>query len=249
MILQVQPHCGLANRLRAIISSMEYCRINNFKLNIFWDYFYILFPDILKNSIFTAEKADRFIGPLCFPIVDKHNNFADLPGNTVEYYTNCFPFSELFQMLIPNHKISKIINTIDQENNLKEGFGVHFRSTDFPVFCSMNKFYYTTLQDYVNKIDDLLNTENSFYFSSCDHHAHQKIKNRYGSRAIIVESKNTNTNENEHYDYGYIDMVLLSKTKFILGNDYSTFSHHASLINNTALYCYNGVNWKLKQHE
>lgn len=253
MILEIHPYIrtqswpGLANKLRAIISSMEYCRSNNFKLNVIWDYFYVLFPTILNNPIFTQEKGNRIVGPLYYPIGEENNKEGGFPGDAnVNYYDKFFPFCELFNMLIPNDNIKQKIEFFDLKNELINGFGVHLRLTDFQQYSQHNNLYYPTLEDYTNKIDVLLNEQNQFYFTSDDIESYHKIKNRYGSKAIIFENKITNRNLNDNFDYAYIDMILLSKTKFVIGNVHSTFSYHAARIKNLTLHYYDGNEWKLK---
>lgn len=253
MILEIHPYIGrqswpgFANKLRAIISSMEYCRQNNFKLNVVWDYFYTLFPSILNNPLFTKEPGKIIVGPLYYPIGEQNNKEGAFPGDAdVKYYDASFPFSELFDMLIPNEDLKEKIQSFDKQNNVTNAFGVHLRLTDFKNYSRENNLYLPTLDDYISKIDELLNHENIFYFTSDDIDSYTAIKKRYSSKAIILENKNTDRNSDTNFDYAYIDMVLLSKTKFMIGNEHSSFSYHAARINNLLLHFFNGIEWKIK---
>jgi hypothetical protein len=248
MIIEIHPYAstqnnvGLCNKLRTIISYLYYCDINNYKLKVVWDYFYSLFPTILDNSLFTMEQSNISYGPPLFYPLGECNNCeggcnCDI---SVDYYSKTFPFEKYFNMLIHNHEIKQ---TIDSFQNLEHLFGVHIRQTDYIDFSKSNKLFLPTVDDYIKKIDLLLEENDSFYFTTDEPATYKTIKDRYGSKVFYIENKELNRNNVKCFDYAYIDCVLLSKTKFILGNANSSFSYLSSKISNKKLLAYNGHEW------
>jgi hypothetical protein len=237
IVLEIHPYdgnqcnVGLANKLRAIISSIVYCQNNNYKLNVVWDLFYQLFPHIFSNDLFTKNPGNVVVNPMFYPIGEQNNKYGGFPGDeTVDYYSKTFPFQKIFKSLIPSENITNKLEFYSKEFNIEECFGVHLRLGDFIKYSQENNYYLPTYEDYINKIDNLCESNNLFYFTSDDETSYLNIKNRYGNRVYFIENKNLNRkDENNFYD-AYIDLKLLSKTKFILGNKFSTFSYHAARI-------------------
>ena len=60
----------------------------------------------------------------------------------------------------------------------------------------------------------------------------EEFLNRFKNRCKVRKNK---THLRDDFDDAYIDLVLLSKTKFVLGTHESTFSHHAARIGNKEL--------------
>jgi len=249
MIIEIHPYdgsqnnVGLANKLRTIISFAYHCDTNNYKLKIVWDYFYNMFPHILDDKLFTNDNSDIKYGPpLFYPIGECNSCYG---GSNVEasidYYSKCFPFQKYFNKLIPKSSIYDLI--VSNENHINNFFGVHLRLGDWISFAKENNLFLPSLDDYIKKIDILLEENNGFYFTSDDIHSYSVMKNRYGSKVFYIENKNLNRMDSSNFDFAYIDMVLLSKTKFILGNTHSTFSYHSARINNIPLYSYDGKEW------
>jgi hypothetical protein len=248
-ILEIHPYdgeqynVGLANKLRAIISSIKYCEDNNFKLNVQWDMFYKLFPHVMNNELFTNEYGNLKVYPMFYPIGEENNKYGGFPGNcSVNYYSNEFPFQRIFKSLIPTQSLKNSIQVYLNEYNFKNCFGVHLRLEDFVEFSIKNNFYLPSIEDYFKQIDKFLDNHVCFYFTSDNKESYSKMKNRYASKVIFIENKNLNRRDSNSFYDAYMDLVLLSETKFILGNQYSTFSYHASRINSIPLiFCENNI--------
>jgi hypothetical protein len=231
-----QHHPGLCNKLRAIVSSIKYCEDKNYNLNINWDMFYNLFPEILSNNFYTRKNGDIVIKPIIYPIGENNNSYGGFPGDeTVDYYSKNFPFQKIFNSLIPSENITNKIDFYSKQFNIEECFGVHLRLGDFIQYSQASNFYSPSYQDYVDKIDTICDKYNFFYFTSDDHDSYVKIKNRYGNKVYFIQNKNLNRNDENNFYDAYIDLILLSKTKFIFGNKFSTFSYHAARIGNIDL--------------
>lgn len=241
-ILEIHPYdgqqhnVGLANKLRAIISSIKYCEDNNYKLNVHWDMFYKLFPYIINNELFTNERGNLKVKPMFYPIGQENNKYGGFPGHDdVNYYSKEFPFDRIFKSLIPTESIQTLIKNHSVECTIENCFGVHARRGDWIEFSKGCNYYIPSIDDYFKKIDEMLEKYNSFYFTSDDYEWYSHMKQRYNKKVYFIENKNLNRNDNNNFYDAYLDLILLSKTKTILGNKHSTFSYHASRIGNIPL--------------
>lgn len=252
MIIEIHPYdvnqnnVGLANKLRVIISFAHYCNSLGYKLKVNWDYFYDLFPNILNTNLFTNTDGDVKYGPpLYYPLGQCNNCIGGCQcSHDVDYYSSTFPFEYYFNMLVPKESITNAVNSIG--DNIKDYFGVHLRLTDWINYSHQNKLYLPSLEDYIKRIDILLETNRGFYFTSDEIETYSKIKNRYSSKVLCLENKILNRTDPKNFDFAYIDMKILSKTKFIIGNSESTFSFHAARISKIPLHVYNGHSWEIK---
>ena len=245
MIIEIHPYegpqwnVGLCNKLRAIISSIKYCEDNDYKLNIYWDMFYELFPNILDNELFTREPGDIIVNPLFYPIGQENNKRGGFPGNSdVKYYSKDFPFKRIFNMLKPEQKIIDKIQYYSTKFKIEQAIGVHLRLGDFSNYSKENNLYLPSIDDYCFKLDTMLNENDYFYFTSDDENSYIKMKQRYSKNVLFIENKNLNRSDNNNFIDAYLDINLLSKCKIILGNPNSTFSYHAARIGDKSLiYC------------
>ena len=236
-ILEIHPYdgrqsnVGLANKLRAIISSIKYCEDNNYKLNVYWDTFYLLFPYILNDELFTRDAGTIIVNPLFYAIGEENNKYGGFNGEAnVDYYSTSFPFAQIFKKLIPAQSIQNKIELYTKTFDIENGFGVHLRLGDFISFSKINNLYLPTIDDYFKKIDSIIDETSHFYFTSDDSDSYLSMKTRYGNKVHYIENKNINRMDDNNFYDAYIDLILLSKTKFILGNNFSTFSQHAARI-------------------
>lgn len=251
MLIEIHPYdghvmnLGLANRLRVIISFLNYCETNNYQLKIAWPDFYRLFPNTLNNPLFgnVFTKADKiFNSPLYFPLGQCNDCLGGCKCDIdVNYYSKQFPFLKYFNMLEPNTEIQTILNEASQITEIKNGFGVHFRDDDFESNNRTNKI---TIGNYIEKIDKQLETDEFFYFTTDNKNLYNVLKQRYGNRCRTFEQKCLDRSDPKNFEYAYIDMVLLSKTKYILGTYLSTFSEHAARIGCKELYLYHHNDWE-----
>jgi hypothetical protein len=81
-------------------------------------------------------------------------------------------------------------------------------------------------------MDDILenNSNTKYYLSTDDSPTELQLKERYGSRIVVLEGKSINRNDLAGIEDAVTDMFCLSRTKLILGSYASSFSEVASAI-------------------
>jgi len=243
VIIEIHPYdvnefeAGLGNKLRTIFSFCNYCEINGFKLKIKWNYFYKLFPNILDNPLFTDKSPDIIYGPpLFYPLGECNNCHGGCKCDIdVNYYSPTFPIKKYFDMLIPNNNILNKIEELKNKINISECFGVHIRENDFINWSKVNKLKIPTDNEYIKNIKEYLKYTDFFYFTTDNPEKYSVYSNIFGSCCKYWSDKNLDRTSNENFIDAYIDMVFLSKTKFIIANKNSTFSQLSSRINNIPL--------------
>lgn len=135
---------------------------------------------------------------------------------------------------IKNFKPSKSIQKLIDEEVLKftsDTIGIHIRRTDNKISILNSP---TSL--FVKKIEEelFLNNKVNFYLATDDINLQKELLNRYGSK-MIVREKELNRNKKEGIIDALIDMYCLSKTKYVYGTYWSSFSKMASLLGNIEL--------------
>ena len=121
--------------------------------------------------------------------------------------------------------------------------GVHIRRTDHATSINNSKTEF-----FMEKMDELIseNKEAKFFLSTDDSKEEETILDRYGSRVVIQERKTWGRDSEESIYSAVVDMLCLSRCKFILGSCGSVFSNFAANYGDVDLYvCDNGVErWK-----
>jgi hypothetical protein len=130
----------------------------------------------------------------------------------------------------PSESIQNLINQqVSKYNN--SAIGVHIRRTD--NYISISK---SPVSLFINKIDEELkrNKDVKFYLATDDLKVEKELIDKFGS-AIIVRKKVLNRNETEGIIDALIDMYCLSKTRYIYGSYWSSFSRMSAMLGNIKL--------------
>lgn len=146
-------------------------------------------------------------------IVKKHKNI---------YITTCSEFGdnyECFKYFIPVKSILDVVNHKISEFNEKT-IGIHIRRTD--NFMAIKN---SPIELFESKIDNLILADKNvnFFLSTDNLDVAAKLLIKYNSR-IKLNKKILDRNSEKGIIDAVIDMYCLSKTKFILGSFYSSFS-------------------------
>lgn len=245
---------GIANRIKCLVSMWRLSEKFDRKLYLYWVKNHTCgadFKDLFENDLFFEEiskeklkelfeeecilsQTFRFV-PLAGEIPDKFAKVYPTPrGNNIDFEFERIPQEVreniLFYLkqLRPIEKIRKIADYLTEKYDVPNLVGVHVRRDDFLVgkerlgdVSSDNKFF--------EKIDEILKEDFKTKFLLCtdSQETEDKFIEEYGNRIIIYPKKNRDRTTVLNTQQGLIDLLLLSRTKHIIGTYRSTFNELA----------------------
>jgi hypothetical protein len=184
--------------------------------------------DTIKNTIESKIKIYNYL------VIEGGHEFRDTSMSSLEfiYKKHIFYNSLNFTKSIIN-KVDKILENIDLDNTI----GIHYRDI-VPVHDS-NDINKNKNLDFVKNspielfIEILLNTKcNNLIVISNSKDCYNMIKNNIKNKHIITtESENYDRNSKDGMISSIVDLLVLSKTKMIIGSYYSSFSDEAAFFN------------------
>ena len=254
-IIIPENFCQLCNILKNFLSCMRIKNYVNGKCMIYNNDLLIQlfdFPDTIffnnyindKNDIIITRSEWRFTifdtdinidkvinnkFSLMFQDFKDHMFLKNYQNNSIDFLYNPELFNSIYEDYsnIFNNLIIKQ-NIIDKVNNFYNTYcndntiSVHLRSW---VDCNDRKKYFN-INNFYNKIDEFNNGINTFYVTSDNINICYDIKKKYGNNIIIYESNNDLSVIN-----AFINLLLLSKNKILIGTYLSTFTELAYIIN------------------
>ena len=130
--------------------------------------------------------------------------------------------------LKPIEKIREKITKLEEEYDLKNLVGVHLRQGDFLNYSDgMEKIANVNrVADEINKILKE-NPSQKFFLCTDSNEAEIKIKEIFTNKIVIFKKNCFDRLDKEFNQDGLIDLILLSKTKKIIGTYMSTFTELA----------------------
>jgi hypothetical protein len=164
-------------------------------------------------------------------------NFAkEMPakeGQSIDFEFNRIPkklqkdFIFYLKKLKPLKKLQNAINKFNNKNKINKCVGVHIRKGDFivkggPGDFSIDERFIKRMREILNK-----NKKQKFFLCTDSDDTQKKFKDIFGDRIIIFPKTNFDRTEVIFTQEGLIDLLLLSKTKHILGTYGSTFTEMA----------------------
>jgi hypothetical protein len=186
-----------------------------------------------RFSIFDTDKnLDKIIDDKFSLMFSDFNEYQFLKN----YKNNCIDFvyepslfndiyidyAKIFNELEIKNNVSKEINNFYDNYFNENTISVHLRSW---VDCG-NRAKHFDITKFYEKIEELNNGINTFFISSDNKNLCYDIKNKFGDKIIIYESKN-----NSNLINSFIELMLLSKTNTLIGTYISTFTELAYVIN------------------
>jgi hypothetical protein len=242
--LTLVPKSGLCNRLQAIASARRLCQQLGAKCIVVWNWgtFDSLFtkPDdlILESEISAPSKEVIHQHALHVDPSRSVNVFVE----TVELHSGYFFWGShesavKFQDIIPyipllSERLAVLISDFS-EKYLKNSVGFHIRRTD-------NKASATYSPDYLffKKADEIISSGMKIFLATDNVVTETEMKRRFGDN-IITRQKRDNlpqrwprpTFSQTAAEDDLIDLFLLSKTKFVIGSYWSSFSSVAIRLN------------------
>ncbi|MGZ0017455.1 hypothetical protein [Yeosuana sp. AK3] len=177
---------------------------------------------ILGIDCFINE-MDLLTGRVCNSFIDKLAR-----RNKNIYIKTTQRFSCIEEEINQFQPSESIQNTIDKQvfKFNKNTIGIHIRRDD-----NKTSVLKSPVSLFVEKIKEELksNIESTFYLATDDKDVEQELLDLFGTK-IIVRNKVLNRNNREGIIDALIDMYCLSKTKYIYGSYWSSFSRMASLV-------------------
>jgi len=126
--------------------------------------------------------------------------------------------------LKPLKEIEKRINDFNKKHKLENCVGVHVRKGDFIVEGGPGDF--SVDERFINRMKEVLkeNKNQKFFLCTDSKEIEEKFKKIFGKKILIFPKTNFDRTEVIFTQEGLIDLLLLAKTKHIIGTYASTFT-------------------------
>ena len=249
---------GLSNRIKCLISSMKIADKTNRKLLLFWSKDKSCncnFKDLFENKIKEISKEDlkkiiitkkyeiyqdslkNFKNKKKFILIDNAKLLGFL-GKDIYIRFNEIPKEikegvlKYFKKLKIKKGILKKVQNFSKRFN-KNTVGIHARKGDFKILksgigiVSTNEKFFEKIKEIIEK-----NSKVKFFLSTGCKDTEKKYIKKFGKKIILFNKKTRKREEENSVQEAFIDLLLLSKTKVILGTYGSTFSETAWWLNN-----------------
>ena len=258
MKLSVIPTGGLCNSMRAMATGIAIAKHFQSQVVVYWnndqglkanfsDLFRKVSDDIIivenKKWLYNIRDTKSFIlrwPLLCIKykkIFYNYNVFSSKKKNVMSQISNrdknillisCHPMCEqidVASLFVPIDEIQFEIDKIVRHFNQRT-IGVHIRRTDNNE--SINK---SPISAFENMIEKELGKDSNtqFYIASDDNRVKAFFKQKY-PRNVIAFFEDTSRNTYEGMRFAVVDLYCLSKTSYIIGSYYSSYSHIASVL-------------------
>ncbi len=176
---------------------------------------FLLTPKELEENSFLKEEHELNEKGLDF-------NFFNIPKKIKK------EILKYLKKLKPLKSIQKEIDNFQRKNNLKEMIGVHIRRGDFsdrptsPGKVSSN-------EKFIKRMNELLkeNPKIKFFLCTDSKEVEEKIQKEFPDKIFKYPKTSFTRTDVRATQEGLIDLLLLSKTKHILGTYRSTFTEMA----------------------
>ena len=243
---------GIANRLKCLISMWRLSDKYNKKLYLHWvknnrcgaefeELFENKFSMINKEELDKLPKEDYMISEtwrfLTLP-EEVPDNFAEAyptkRGNNIDCEFHRIPLEirqkilHYLSQLVPVKEIKNGVKWFEEKYDLSQMVGVHIRRGDFLVGKEgLGKV--SSDEKFVEKMESMLIDNPSLKFFLCTDgpEVEDKFLKKFGGKIVIYPKMNRDRTSLECTQDGLVDLLLLSKTKHIVGTYRSTFNELA----------------------
>ena len=243
--LTLIPHSGMCNRLLAIASARRLCKQTGANCSVVWDWgeFASLFlhpPDI--TIVKSASEAEKTIRHQPFHINPTRS--IDVTVKSLNVYSgyifwgNYEPAITIADVLpfIPrlNQQLQAVVNKFSS-THLKNSIGFHLRRTD----QSLSVKYSPDIL-FFQRARKLIADGKNIFLATDNLKTETKMKKLFGDK-VITYQKRTNLERRwprRYFDQiaaedDLIDLFLLTKTEFVLGSYFSSYSSLAMALNDS----------------
>jgi hypothetical protein len=186
-----------------------------------------------KKEKFLISRTPRFI---LFKGEIQKNFAREMPaenGLSIDHEFNRIPKKLQKEILIylkklkPLKKLQDSINKFNNKNKISKCVGVHIRKGDFIVKGGPGDF--SVDERFIKRMKEISdkNKKQKFFLCTDSPEVETKLKKIFGNKIIIFQKTNFDRTDVIFTQEGLIDLLLLAKTKYILGTYVSTFTEMA----------------------
>ncbi len=238
---------GLANRLLTLAGSIVLSRQLNIPISVYWP-----INDPISNGNITKllkPSPDYSVESFTdfFPKIHDSENLyitqCGLFGHDVNYIQKFLPkerriskknFYELIRRELRNLPLNDQIESAVQ-NFLKDVpgdiCGIHIRGTD--RIKDVAHLAHSTREGFLKSVEENMKTHSLFYLATDDKETYEELHSLFPSRMLsYCTDFDTGKLRQTSLEQAFIDLILLSHTKKIIGTHFSSFSTCASLYGN-----------------
>jgi len=133
----------------------------------------------------------------------------------------------------PIEKIREKVSEFEEKNSIRDCIGVHIRQGDYLAGKDRLGFV-SREEEFINRINELIevNPKERFFLCTDSEEVQERFKELFKERVVIFSKTNFDREGVVFTQEGLIDLLLLSKTKRILGTYGSTFTEMAWWLGN-----------------
>jgi len=130
--------------------------------------------------------------------------------------------------LKPAKEVRRAVNPFSKKNNLINSIGVHIRRGDFINYWD-GRGKVSSDEKFFEKMSEIIakNRKTKFFLATDSKETQEKFIKKFGKRIVVYPNKDFQRNTEKSIKDAFVDMLLLSKTKYILGTYLSTFTEIA----------------------
>lgn len=245
---------GLCNRLLLLAGAMRAAKLTQRKVLLYWPANTeagCAFSDLFENDIRTFAEGDlnyllntavtvqlynawRMRGPQFPDLAPDGDPQAEIvlvkgwyyPKFSHEEYNGRF-FESVREQLLSLRPRRALIERAERFGLPERCLGVHLRRGEaFPEFhLSRDEHFEAIMSALLREFPDL-----KFFLSTDDPATEEKFRGRFGERVLHLPKTGGGRRTREGMEEAMVDLLLLSRTRAIIGNNFSTFSHAASAL-------------------
>ena len=175
--------------------------------------------------------------------------FVLLPGEVKKEFAKVFPnktgksidleyeripkkivksFLKYIKMFVPEKEILERVELFEKKYDLKDVIGLHVRRTEF-LLNKDGRGFVSTDEKFFNRMNEILkkNRKTRFFLATDSKKTEKNFIKKFGDRIIIMKTKDWSKSSSQSIKDALVEMLILSKTKIILGTYLSSFTEMA----------------------
>ncbi len=232
---------GLSNRIKCIVSSMKIAKETKKELLLYWpknEGCNSSFKDLFDNKISEIKKEELLemmkSGKKGCKFLVRDSSLLDSFGekDIFGFETKLYEKKKEIIEYLSEIKIKKdVLNLVEKfyrENLKNKIIGIHIRRGDFLKIRS-GIWKISPEEGFIEEIRKEISLEKQakFFLATDDLETEKRIKSLFGERIITYPKKEYNRDKENSVKEALIELILLSKTKKIIGTYGSSFTEMA----------------------
>ncbi|MCK4553272.1 hypothetical protein KAT80_03640 [Candidatus Pacearchaeota archaeon] len=235
---------GLSNRIKCLISSMKIAKETNQELVLYWPKDYSCncnFSNLFENKIkeISKENLRKIIRQKNKKFVLVNDTESKIFSDKINLQYEKIPSEIKREILYYLNKLKikreilKKVEKFKKSNFSETTIGVHIRGGDFK-FIKNKIGHVSNDKQFIKEMKRELekNPKTKFFLATEDKETENKFLKIFENEIIVYHKKTKKRDEEGSVKEALIEILLLSKTKRILGNFGSTFTEMAWFLGN-----------------